>query len=113
MINLFQLTSRQTPLSPHPVHSSRKHRSTNRTTLLGHGLQEDGSKEEIQSGDLNRPRLGVRAVELTVHEHSEQRRHQQRSTAQRVANRESQLRARRRVAPVAERQKERRPNGYS
>lgn len=84
---------------------------TNR--ILRHSFQENGSKEEIQRGDLNSPRLRVGAVELTIHKHSEQRGDQKRSTTQRVADGESQLRSRRRVTPVAERQKERRPNGYS
>ena len=103
-------------LSTNSNHHSRKGTAsplleTNRP--LRHGFQENGGKEEIQRGDLNRPRLGVGAVELTIDKHSEQRGDQQRSTTQRVANGESQLRACGRVAPVAESQKERRPNGYS
>ena len=84
--------------------------ATNKT--LRHGFQQNGGEEEVQRRNLNRPRLRVRAVELAVHKHAQQRRHQQRATTQRVADGKSQLRARRRVAPVAERQEERGPDGY-
>lgn len=74
--------------------------------LLGQGLQENSSEEEKQGGDLHSPCLAISTLKFTVNEHAEEGRNKKGSTAQSVADGETQLTSSRSIAPVTESQKE-------
>ena len=84
-----------------------------KTTILSNCHDQNCSNEYEESSKLGSPSLAVRSIEFLIEEDTPQSRHQESTTAERIANSISQSTSRGSITEVTNSKQKGRPNSYT